>query len=140
MKTCTKCREVKDYSMFNKCSKYENGKPGLHCYCKPCAKLVSQEWYKNNKEKVKTRTGLYQKNNRNKTRLYGRNFYASHKEKAKGYKLKTKYNITLEQYNELLTKQNNVCAICKLYNVRSHEKNLSVDHCHAAGKVRGLLC
>lgn len=55
------------------------------------------------------------------------------------------YGITLDDYNKLLQKQHGVCAICHLPEVaidnRTKEiRNLSVDHCHTTGKVRGLLC
>lgn len=49
---------------------------------------------------------------------------------------RTKYGITLEQYNEMLVKQSNVCAVCGL----ECSRKLAVDHCHSTGKVRGLLC
>jgi hypothetical protein len=48
------------------------------------------------------------------------------------------YGITLEDYNEMMVKQNGVCAICKKEN--RNGKPLLVDHDHATGVVRGLLC
>jgi hypothetical protein len=49
--------------------------------------------------------------------------------------LKRKYNITLEEYDAMYTKQDGRCAICdEQYPI------LCVDHCHATGRVRGLLC
>jgi hypothetical protein len=57
--------------------------------------------------------------------------------------LSAKYNITLQDYDDLLITQNNCCAICG-ENVENCEKGsgnrLAVDHCHITGKVRGLLC
>ena len=50
--------------------------------------------------------------------------------------LKYRYGITEEIYNEMLDKQDYSCAICN----QKSEKNLSVDHCHTTGKIRGLLC
>jgi hypothetical protein len=52
-------------------------------------------------------------------------------------KLKERYGITKEQYEQMLEAQNGGCAICK-----SPSKGgvLHVDHCHASGVVRGLLC
>jgi hypothetical protein len=50
---------------------------------------------------------------------------------------------TWEQQQEMLTKQGNVCAICHRPEkvVRDgKQKALAVDHDHATGKVRGLLC
>lgn len=44
------------------------------------------------------------------------------------------YDISIEEYQNLLTKSNGRCIICK-----SDEK-LCVDHCHKTNKVRGILC
>lgn len=41
-------------------------------------------------------------------------------------------------YSDMLTKQNNSCAICK--KPPTTTKRLSIDHCHKTGDVRGLLC
>lgn len=49
----------------------------------------------------------------------------------------SRYGITGEQYNELINKQNGVCAICK---TEGNKRSLSVDHDHRSGKIRGLLC
>ena len=46
------------------------------------------------------------------------------------------YGITLEDFDLMLTRQHGVCAICRT----KPPERLSVDHCHATGKVRGLLC
>ena len=55
--------------------------------------------------------------------------------------LKRLYGITLDDYNRMLKIQNNRCAICNgTETINRHHNNLSVDHCHATGKVRGLLC
>lgn len=50
-----------------------------------------------------------------------------------------KYGITHEQYDELLKKQNGVCAICHEAETMKN-KVLAVDHDHATGIIRGLLC
>jgi hypothetical protein len=55
------------------------------------------------------------------------------------------YGITIEQYNEILVKQEGLCAICDSTFNRINGKTkklepLSVDHCHATGRIRGLLC
>lgn len=49
-------------------------------------------------------------------------------------KLKTKYGITIEEYEALAKKQEYKCAIC------CEEKPLQVDHNHANNQIRGLLC
>jgi hypothetical protein len=57
--------------------------------------------------------------------------------------LRKKYGVTVEWYREQLSKQNNVCAICKQPEtavIKGKVISMPVDHCHKTGKVRGLLC
>lgn len=59
------------------------------------------------------------------------------------YHLRTTYGMTVEEYDAMFAAQGGVCAICKTYPKQSksgRNRNLSVDHCHATGKIRGLLC
>jgi hypothetical protein len=72
--------------------------------------------------------------------------------KNKLYKLKNphgsklrKYGLSLQQYNEMLSRQNDTCAICLqketyIPNGKTSPQSLSIDHDHKTGKVRGLLC
>lgn len=52
--------------------------------------------------------------------------------------LETKYNLSLAEYDEMLSAQDGSCAICR--KVPKPDKCLAVDHDHVTGKVRGLLC
>lgn len=54
------------------------------------------------------------------------------------YLLKTKYAMTVDDYLEMLERQENRCAICG--GVNKTGRRLYIDHCHDTGKVRGLLC
>lgn len=57
--------------------------------------------------------------------------------------LRSKFGITLSEYAELAAEQGNRCAICKRPETETRlgrVKALSVDHDHATGKVRALLC
>lgn len=49
-----------------------------------------------------------------------------------------RYGITVEDYEQILSDQNGVCAIC--FETEDHFSRLVVDHNHETGKVRGLLC
>lgn len=53
-------------------------------------------------------------------------------------RLKHKYALSVEDYEYMLADQGHVCAICKCPN--NDGKRLAVDHDHATGRVRGLLC
>jgi hypothetical protein len=54
------------------------------------------------------------------------------------------YGITVEEYDILLEAQGGVCAICRkppTMVIRGDTvARLAVDHDHASGRVRGLLC
>ena len=55
--------------------------------------------------------------------------------------LKTNYGITVDEWQELLEAQGNVCAICGTYPELGNYKNRwATDHDHETGKVRGILC
>lgn len=69
------------------------------------------------------------------------------------YHMRRKFGITLARYSELLAEQGGVCAVCgeaptfensgrwsKRRKGTAAESRLVVDHDHATGKVRGLLC
>jgi crossover junction endodeoxyribonuclease RusA len=58
-----------------------------------------------------------------------------------------RYGLTPDDYNRMVIAQNNCCAVCgrpsaslTLKNDRHQHFALDVDHCHATGKVRGLVC
>ena len=50
--------------------------------------------------------------------------------------LERRYGISRTDYKVLLAAQRGVCPICG----KRSKKTLCVDHCHATGTVRGLLC
>lgn len=57
------------------------------------------------------------------------------KRKAKDRRLRTRYGITLEQFDAILAAQGGVCAVCKL-----GDKVFCVDHNHKTLKIRGIIC
>jgi hypothetical protein len=58
-------------------------------------------------------------------------------------KLKVKYGISIDKYENKLKEQNGFCAICRLKDdtVKNDKwQPLRVDHNHVTGEIRGLLC
>lgn len=73
----------------------------------------------------------------------GRRTYKMSKEAARHYGLKRYYGMTGEEYGAMLAAQKGVCAICdqpETAMFKGVPKVMHVDHDHATGKVRGLLC
>lgn len=60
-------------------------------------------------------------------------------ERVYEYNIKVNYGITLEEYDKILFNQNGKCKICGKENGKRY-KRLHIDHNHATGKIRGLLC
>lgn len=67
------------------------------------------------------------------------NSSTGHKDRARRDSLRRNYNISLEEYNQLLEAQGGGCAICGK-RPEQQKTNLAVDHDHKTGTVRGILC
>lgn len=48
------------------------------------------------------------------------------------------FGMTVEDYWQMNAEQGGLCAICQ--RACSTGRRLAIDHCHAEGRVRGLLC
>ena len=64
-------------------------------------------------------------------------YYKDNPEKYLAYRVQ-KYGLTVEQYNKLLTEQNNCCKTCD--SELDMGKHTHIDHCHNTGEVRSILC
>ena len=65
-----------------------------------------------------------------------------HSSSVKSQYLKRNYGLTFEEFESMLSDQNNCCAICgttEPSKTRGRHKRFHVDH-DSSGKVRGLLC
>lgn len=116
--------------------------------------LYVKEWKKKTEEKIKASISEEEWNIRQNKIIEDRKNNRKQKRdknpqewdfKMRVFKLKANFNLTLKDYNNLLEKQNNVCAICGkeevVFDKRANKiKALAVDHNHETGQVRGLLC
>ena len=115
-KRCSACRQYKKWREF--C--INPWRPdGLRAACKQCEASRAREKRKLEPEK--------------------------HHEADRKYNLKYGFGIDEATYQEMLARQNGVCAICghpeTAIDKRSGQlKRLSVDHCSGTGAIRSLLC
>lgn len=143
-KLCCKCKKISEFS--------KNGK-----VCKSCKKTYDREYVLKNYNKKKLQCLEYNKTHKEEKKRYDIDYRKNNSEKRANWKLerkvsgksylearksfiKRKYKITLEEYEELLSKQNNKCLICGNESSRHKNSILYIDHCHTSGKIRGLLC
>jgi hypothetical protein len=131
-KRCGACKQLVAAAGFHLDSRSVTG---LASACKPCAqarKAVSNAKHHDPKRKA----------------VYARRYKANHPERHRVSLEKrnlVRFGLTLESYTEMHSEQRGVCAICGepetgLNNKGTVKKKLAVDHCHASGAVRGLLC
>lgn len=116
-KLCSCCKNILPLSKFNKSGTRKNG---YQLWCKDCGLVAKKNSYHTYR---KDRVQLL----------------------ARSTQLKTQYGLSLIDYDNLLKKQNGVCAICSKKEKQKSNKNgkidsLRVDHCHKTGIIRGLLC
>lgn len=80
---------------------------------------------------------------RERARLYASAWRDANPDRRKGLDLR-RHGLSLGQYRAMDDAQDGVCAICARPESRRHQSGrivqLSVDHDHATGRVRGLLC
>ena len=86
------------------------------------------------KEALRESSLAYRAANKAECSRRSREWQLANPDKHKNAVLMRKYGISIEQYRALSTAQDDRCAIC------SRKARLVVDHCHASGEVRGLLC
>ncbi len=160
MKKCNKCLKEKELSEFSKKSRYKDGydyyckacvlghephsKPLIEKSCKICT-LIKPIGEFRFQDKLKRFTAAYCKVCENKKRDAKRKENPEKETlRLRRKRLKAKYNITPLDYDKLFLLQNGKCRVCKLPETKLDSlgkvQNLSIDHCHSGGQVRGLLC
>jgi len=97
-------------------------------------------YYRAHKQELNERSRAYYRAHKQEMKERSRAYYQAHKQDLKPIlrrgQLKRLYGLSPADYDALLAKQDGVCAICG----KPPEETLCVDHCHATGTIRGLLC
>jgi hypothetical protein len=149
LKTCIKCEEEKDEALFKKSSDIRC-KSLTKKMCKACDAAGSKAYREAHPEEVKEGMRRYRKANLRKIVKMNIAWGKRNPEKKKNLVLRSRYNITIDQFNEILKNQDNKCIIflVEFSNTR-RGLNPNVDHDHkccpegakSCGKcVRGLIC
>lgn len=144
---------VSGINLCHKCGINERSTKGS--YCRSCVRIRSQKWRKS--EVGKAYLERYRLSGNRlasyiKTRDAGGFRVAKRKysRTEKGikanrifnlkYHFKRKYGMSLEDRDRILDSQTGCCAACgdKLDTMKP--RGLHVDHCHASGVIRGILC
>lgn len=111
-KICKRCNLLLDVKLFYS---HAHTKDGLRTDCKDCSKKRAASSHK----KRRLEMGEEQ-----------------YKKKTRAYSLKRKFGVSQDEHDKMLEAQSGKCAICGLVS----SLTLHVDHDHATGLVRGLLC
>lgn len=117
LKTCSECAEEKPISEFT----FDKRRGSYTSKCTKCRTKKTKEW-------------------RDKNPNYEKERYGVNEDRDRWRHIKRKYGISKEEYVEMLDSQGGRCAICGDEPGERYSHQLHVDHCHASGKVRGLLC
>ena len=129
-----KCKvEIEKNCIYCKNKFLDRSPEKLRLYCSVNCK--SYDWKMNNPEKVKETNKKFIGYHRE----YNAKWFFENKTRLREKVLKKKFNLTLEEYNEMFNKQNGCCAICGKHQSILN-RGLSVDHCHKTCLIRGLLC
>lgn len=125
-KACSYCKAVKPLSEYHKSP---NGRYGLQSRCKECAKELARQYYHSNPEIYTEKVKRWRASNPERTSRY-----------SYTHGLKKNFGIGIETYEDMLERQEGLCAICGANEPGRKKKYFCVDHDHATGEIRGLLC
>lgn len=123
-KACSRCGVTKPMDEFYNDSRSPNRKQPR---CKECQKELSRSWWKRNGKES------YQ-NHKKQQRAWRKANQSRYAARERAYHLRRKYNMTEADFQALVLKQEQKCACCGTVS------ELVIDHCHARGVVRELLC
>jgi len=89
------------------------------------------------REKVRGEAALYRQRHPDRVKEQQRRRTAEQKRKVN---LWAYYRMTPEDYELMLSSQGGCCKVCGSSDPKMKGAHFHIDHCHATGKIRGLLC
>jgi len=136
VKRCRLCGETKPIADFYRAP---GARDGHRNECKRCNLARRKATYPSRREREIERVKQWQRDNPERYAARMRRYRESGRKAIANRKshLKRMYGITPEPYDAMLGAQGDVCAICA---EKPGDLTLHVDHDHATGAVRALLC
>lgn len=117
-KVCARCMEERPVTEYQKKNGHGKYAKYLGSYCRKCLGVRAAErrldLARTNPEEAKRRD--------------------------RSANLRKNYGISQVDYDERLSRQGGLCAICRGSNTSRRRAFFDVDHCHSTGVVRGILC
>ncbi len=135
MKRCKQCGELKSLGDFYA---EKSGRGGKRPECKACTAARRKEWYRHNREREIARVRMWQQANPERLKASRQRNRATRNRKMREIHLRNKFGLTPDEYERILDQQAGVCALCEY--PPTPGISLHVDHDHATGEIRGLLC
>jgi hypothetical protein len=141
VKQCCTCKESKPLTEFGN---NKSSPDGHQRRCLTCARASSAQYYANNKDKARAAVQSWQERNPDRLREASRRWREANPEKMalarKRANLRFFYDLTLDEYEALLTKGCQVCGSIKQLHV-DHDHSCCPSMTRGCGKcVRGILC
>jgi hypothetical protein len=102
----------------------------------------AKQYHEKNRAKENERARAYHASHVEKRKVYAKkwheeNYSPERRARVRDAYCKRTYGVSVEVYNALLEAQGRRCAVCE---IGADKARLDIDHCHAAGHIRGLLC
>lgn len=135
-KVCNRCNVLKPADQFYRDKKM---KDNLFAYCKVCNIAATLGWIKGHPDEAKTTRTAWLQTAQGKAwkKRWSDKTAKSGRRRERNL---AQHGITLEQYAQMAQDQGDRCKICRRTADTSFKGVLAVDHSHATGVVRGLLC
>lgn len=166
-KKCGRCKQIRDLDQF---SKKRSAPDGLQNRCKLCdaairhgesvsiiprtrqdtaitlakRRATTDKWRKENPEYIKAFDQRRYLANKDDIETRAKKWYVDNKLKARGNRIKRFWpgstsEEALAKYDAIAESQGHRCAICGRHRDQ-FDRDFDIDHNHATGEVRGLLC
>lgn len=102
-------------------------------------RIFAQRTYQKNVEKIRDRARKNYEKNKESRKASMKEYSRKNRRTLRDAQLRRAYGITHDEYDARLERQGGRCGLCK--NERAPgTRAFAVDHDHATGAIRGLLC